>query len=167
MTTDTYEIYDHLADRETLIVYMTKHEEQSITIDGSLLVMGRCTRILQDSYDFRPVHKRQVKIGERLTVSANIGGGLKTRTIPTDWVVTEAETYEPKNEIPGFREIIIAYCEQVPLSLDEFRKAIYDSGVVVSLDSFGGDEAAYDKYLQSSKATVNSNGNFNTQVPNS
>jgi hypothetical protein len=167
MITDTYEIYDHLADRETLIVYMTKHEGQSITIDGNLLTTGRCTRILQDSYDFRPVHKRQVKIGERLTVSATVGGGLKARTIPTDWVVTEAETYEPKSDIPGFREIIIAYCEQIPLSLDEFRKAIYDSGVVVTLDSFGGDEEAYQKYLQSSKATVNINGNFNTQAPSS
>ncbi|BAZ13784.1 hypothetical protein NIES4071_56240 [Calothrix sp. NIES-4071] len=161
MTTDTYEIYDHLADRETLIVYMTKHEGESVSIDGSLLTVGRCTRILQDSYDFRPVHKRQVKIGERLTVSATIGGKVKARTIPTDWVVTETETYEPKNDIPGFREIVIAYCEQVPLSLDEFRKAIYETGVVVSLDSFGGDEEAYQKYLKSSKATANSNGNVN------
>lgn len=160
MTTDTHEIYDYLADRETLIIYMTKDEGKSVTIDGDLLTAGRCTRILQDSYDFRPVHKRQVKIGERLTVSATIGGQLASRTIPTDWVVTSAESYEPKGDIPGFREIVIAYCEQVPLSLEEFRKAIYDSEVTISRDSFGGDEQAYQKYLETSRGLANVNGNL-------
>jgi hypothetical protein len=155
MTTDTYEVYDHLADRETLIIYMTKQEGESVTIDGDLLTNGRCSRILQDSYDFRPVHKRQVKIGERLTVSTSMKGKLAARTIPTDWVVTSTEIYEPTLNIPGFREIIIAYCEQLPLSLEEFRKAIYDSKTTVTLDSFGGDEQAYQKYLESLRTTAN------------
>ncbi|MBW4507801.1 MAG: hypothetical protein KME64_14990 [Scytonematopsis contorta HA4267-MV1] len=156
MTTDNYdEVYDYLDERETLVIYMTKDEGESINLGGDLLINERCTRILQDSYDFRPVHKRQVKIGERLRVSASIAGRVAARTIPTDWVVTETETYEPKQDIPGFREIVVAYCEKVALSLEEFRNAIYDSGVSVSLDSFGGDEQAYQKYLHGLNGTAN------------
>jgi hypothetical protein len=155
MTTEAYEVYDHLADCPSLVIYMTLHEGESVTVSGDLLTNGRITRILQDSYDFRPIHKRRVEIGERLQVSASIPGKLAARTIPTDWVVTSTETYEPTGDIPGFREVVIAYCEQIPLSLEEFRKAIYSSRAVVSLDSFGGDEQAYQRYLESSKAVVN------------
>jgi hypothetical protein len=154
MTTDVYEeVYDQIYDRETLIIYMTSDEAEPVNISGDLLINGRCTRILEDSYDFPPVHKRQVKIGERLKVSDSIAGQA-ARTIPTDWVVSATETYEPQQDIiPGFREIVVAYCEKVPLSLDEFRTAIYDSGVSVSLDTFGGDDQAYQKYLEDSNAT--------------
>ncbi len=148
MATENYADYGHLADRETLVIYMTKTDGESVTVSGDLLTNGRITRILQESYDFRPIHKRQVEIGERLTVSASVPGKLAARTIPTDWVVTSTETYEPTDNIPGFKEIVVAYCEQIPLSLEEFRKAVYDSGVTVSLDSFGGDEQAYQQFLE-------------------
>ncbi len=73
---------------------------------------------------------------------------LKTRrTIPTDWVVSEVESYEPSADMPGFREVVIAYCERKPLSLQEFKELIYDNNVKVSVDSFGGNEAGYKQFL--------------------
>lgn len=113
------EVYDHLADKETLIIYMARSGEGRITLSGGMLTQDRNTRILRDSYDYRPVHKRKVNVGERLMCSAVVPGQtLQTRrTIPTDWVVSEVERYEPSADIPGFREIIIAYCDRQPLSL--------------------------------------------------
>ncbi|MBE9125450.1 MULTISPECIES: hypothetical protein [unclassified Coleofasciculus] len=148
------EVYDHLEGKETLVIYMAKSGEGRIRLSGGLLTQDRETRILRDAYDYRPVHQRQVKIGERLMCSATVGGGgLQTRRIlPTDWVVTEVETYEPSADIPGFREVIIAYCERKPLSLAEFKAAIYDNNVKVSVDSFGGDEKAYQEFLKSQSA---------------
>jgi hypothetical protein len=156
MADENYADYDHSADRETLVIYMTRTEGESVTVSGDLLTNGRITRILQESYDFRPIHKRRVEIGERLTVSASIPGKFAARAIPTDWVVTSTETYEPTENIPGFREVVIAYCEQIPLSLEEFRKAVYFFGVTVSLDSFGGDEQAYQKFLEQERTKVKS-----------
>ncbi|MBW4598923.1 MAG: hypothetical protein KME29_04745 [Calothrix sp. FI2-JRJ7] len=109
----------------TLIIYMAKDEDEWLTIDGNLLANGRCTQILKESYDYRRIEKREVEIGERLLTGIRCKNG--TRTIPTDWVVTSTETYAPSSDIPGFREVTIAYCERIPLSLEEFRSAIYDS----------------------------------------
>lgn len=147
------ETYDPLAGKETLIIYMTKSGEDRITLSGGMLTQDRNTRILRDSYDYRPVHKRRVDVGERLRCSAVVPGQTlpSRRTIPTDWVVSEVESYEPTIDIPGFREIVIAYCERKPLSLEEFRDSIYDNNVKVSVDSFGGDEEACSQFLNSEK----------------
>lgn len=147
------ETYDHLEGKETLVIYMTKSGEDKITLSGGMLTQDRNTRILRDSYDYRPVHKRKVEVGERLMCSAVIPfQTLQTRrTIPTDWVVSEVESYAPTIDIPGFREIVIAYCEHKPLSLEEFRDLIHDNNVKVSIDSFGGDEEAYKRFLDSKK----------------
>lgn len=147
------ETYDHLADKETMIIYMAKSGEDKITLSGGMLTQDRNTRILRDSYDYRPIHKRKVEVGERLMCSAVVAGQtLQTRrTIPTDWVVSEVETYEATVDIPEFREVVIAYCERKPLSLEEFRDAISDNNVKVSIDSFGGDEEAYRRFLDNEK----------------
>jgi len=149
------EIYDQLADKETLIIYMTKDEGVGIPLSGGMLTQGRDTRILRDSYDYRPIHKRKVEIGERLTCSTTVSA-CHCRILPTDWVVTSVETYEPTQDIPAFREVTIAYCERQPLTLEEFKEWVYDTGVTVSPDSFGGDETAYQAWLESQKepATV-------------
>ncbi len=148
------EVYDHLEGKETLVIYMAKSGEGRIRLSGGMLTQDRETRILRDSYDYRPVHKRKVEIGERLMCSASVPDSTlrTTRTIPTDWVVTEVETYEPSVDIPEFREVVIAYCERQPLSLEEFKEAIDDNNVKVSVDSFGGDEEAYRKFLESNAA---------------
>jgi hypothetical protein len=147
------EVYDPLADKETLVIYMTKSGQGRITLSGGILTQDRNSRILRDSYDYRPIHKRQVQVGERLMCSAVVPDQtLQTRrTIPTDWVVSEVESYEPSGDMPGFREIVIAYCEKKPLSLDEFKELIYDNNVKVSVDSFGGDEKACQEFLDSEK----------------
>jgi hypothetical protein len=148
------EVYDHLEGKETLVIYMAKSGEGRIRLSGGMLTQDRETRILRDSYDYRPVHKRKVEIGERVMCSASVSGSTlrTTRTIPTDWVVTEVETYEPSADIPEFREVVIAYCERQPLTLEEFKDAIYDNNVKVSVDSFGGDEEAYRKFVESQAA---------------
>lgn len=148
------EVYDHLEGKETLVIYMAKSGEGRIRLSGGMLTQDRETRILRDSYDYRPVHQRKVEVGERLMCSARVPGStLRTsRTIPTDWVVTEVETYQPSIDVPGFREVVIAYCDRQPLSLEEFKAAIDDNNVKVSVDSFGGDEEAYQKFLESQAA---------------
>lgn len=148
------EVYDHLANKKTLVIYMAAEGEKWVHLAGGMLTNGRLTRILQDSYDYRPVHQRKVEIGTRLTCSAEVPGTtLRTsRTFPTDWVVVNVETYEPTIDVPGFREVAIAYCERQPLSLEEFKAAIYDNNVKVSVDSFGGDEEAYQRFIASNEA---------------
>jgi len=141
------EIYDHLQGKETLIIYMTKEGEKSITLSGGMLTQSHSTRILQDSYDYRPVEKRMVRIGERLTCGAV--SGHDRIILPTDWVVTEVESYEPIEDIPCFREVTIAYCERQPLSLEDFKDFVYDVTPKVSPDSFGGDLEAYENYQRS------------------
>ncbi|HBK66548.1 MAG TPA: hypothetical protein DD000_24420, partial [Cyanobacteria bacterium UBA11166] len=84
------EVYDHLADKETLVIYMTKSGEGRITLSGGILTQDRNSRILRDSYDYRPIQKRQVQVGERLMCSAVVPSQTvqTRRTIPTDWVVS-------------------------------------------------------------------------------
>ena len=145
------EVYDHLEGKETLVIYMSQSGGDRIRLPGGIFTQDRNTRILRDAYDYRPIHQRQVKIGERLMCSATIpGGGVETRRIiPTDWVVTEVETYEASIDSPGFREVVIAYCDRKPLSLEEFKAATYDNNVKVSVESFGGDEEAYQRFTNS------------------
>lgn len=63
--------------------------------------------------------------------------------ILADWVVDEVKSDEPIADVPGFREIVVAYYERKPLNLAAFRDAIYQNNVQVLVDFFAADEAAY------------------------
>lgn len=147
------EIYDPLQDKETLVIYMASEGQGYLHLSGGMLTSGRYTNILRESYDYRPLGKRKVKIGDRLYCGMEVPGTLKRhRSLPTDWVVTQVENYEPTVDVPGFREVVIAYCDRQPLTLEEFKNAIRESNVTVSIDSFDGDEDAYRQFQNSDAA---------------
>lgn len=79
-------------------------------------------------------------------------GQRVAREIPTDWVVSSVEVHEATEDNPVFRAVILAFCKQVPLTLEEFKEWVYDNEVKISLDSFGGDLEAYQQFLSRNEA---------------
>ncbi len=149
------ELYDHLAGKETLIIYMAAVGEEMLTLPGGLATNGRCTRILRDSYDPHS-NPKPPEIGTRLMVGHSFrtkNGQRVAREIPTDWVVSRVEVHETTEDDPVFRAVILAFCNQVPLSLEEFKEWVYDNEIKISLDSFGGDFEAYQQFLRRNEAT--------------
>lgn len=72
----------------------------------------------------------------------------KTHYRVSDWEVTRVETYTP--DIPvgmGFDMIVICYCKYSPINAP--LKPMPERQV--SLDSFGGDQKAYESWLVSEK----------------
>ena len=67
----------------------------------------------------------------------------------SDWEVSRVETYEHKVGRPEaeYDVIVICYCRYVPINAP--LKPMPDRQV--SLDSFGGDQEAYDRWLASQK----------------
>jgi len=71
--------------------------------------------------------------------------------VPSDWVVTKVVQYEPFSlgELPEFRGVTIAYCERQPLSREEIEAMTRETISKVSVDSFGPNEEAYERFLAS------------------
>ena len=72
----------------------------------------------------------------------------KTHYRQSDWEVTRVEAYTP--EIPagmGFDMIVVCYCQYNPVNAP--LKPMPERHV--SIDSFGGHEAAYSQWLESQK----------------
>ena len=42
--------------------------------------------------------------------------------------------------MPLFREVVIAYCEKQPITLEEYKSLVYTGKAQVSAESFGGNE---------------------------
>jgi hypothetical protein len=73
--------------------------------------------------------------------------GHSTHYRPSDWEVVRVETYTPDIPTPAstFDEIVLCYCQYSPI--DAPLKPMPERQV--SLDSFGGDEEAYQRWLES------------------
>lgn len=128
------EVYDHLAGKPSLVIYMIKQGEGFMTLPGGLVSNSSSTRILKESYDYRSDRKLP-EIGYRLTVGKTFTtktGERIARDIPTEWVVTSVERYEASEDNPNYREVIMAYCESQPLSLENFRNWVTDDGVFIA-----------------------------------
>jgi hypothetical protein len=66
--TEELELYDPLASKPTLSLYLVKEQEKWVPIESQELFIGKqLTRLLQLSHDSRPLLKCKVKVGERLT----------------------------------------------------------------------------------------------------
>ena len=141
-----------LDNRATLIIYMVKQGEQWVRHSGGLIEKDETTRLIRASYDWQPVEKRQYEqeIGRRL-YSTGSGANLRSsRAIPTDWIVSHVERYEPDlQNMPLFREVIIAYCEKKPMTIEEYKSLVYEREPQVSVESFGGNEQHYQEWLKS------------------
>lgn len=64
-----------------------------------------------------------------------------------EWEVTRVETYAPDNQLGKFDMIVICYCQYNPINAP--LKPMPER--IVSLDSFGGDKEAYERWLASQK----------------
>ncbi|WP_202220339.1 hypothetical protein [Okeania sp. KiyG1] len=150
----TENIEQLLDDRATLIIYMVKQGEQWVRHSGGLIEKDETTRLIRASYDWQAVEKRQYEqeIGRRL-YSTGSGATLRSsRAIPTDWIVSHVERYEPDlQNMPLFREVIIAYCEKKPMTLEEYKSLVYEREAQVSAESFGGNEQRYQEWLKSNE----------------
>jgi len=67
-----------------------------------------------------------------------------------DWEVVRVETYTPDVPMGKYDMIVICYCKYNPI--DAPLKSMPDRQV--SLDSFGGDRAAYAQWLESQKQPI-------------
>ncbi|MGL5065940.1 MAG: hypothetical protein ACRC62_38720 [Microcoleus sp.] len=160
MPTEELELYDPLENKSTLTLYLIKEGEKWVPIESKELVIGKqLTRLLQFSHDSRPLLKRKVKVGERLTYHVKKEGSpWKTYLVtPSDWVVVnvfryEADLSEIKGDLPEFRDVQIAYCDRQPLTPEEAEAMTYEIVSKVSADSFGGDKEAYQQFLASQQS---------------
>jgi hypothetical protein len=158
--TEDIELYDPLASKSTLSLYLVKEQEKWVQIESKELVIGKqLTRLLQLSHDSRPLLKRQVKLGERLTYHVKKEGSpwKAYLVVPSDWVVVkvfryEADLSEIEGELPEFRDVQIAYCSRQPLTPEEAEAMTYEIVSKVSVDSCGGDREAYQKFLASEQS---------------
>ncbi|NJK38247.1 MAG: hypothetical protein HC835_11365 [Oscillatoriales cyanobacterium RM2_1_1] len=79
--------------------------------------------------------------------------GQSTHYRKGDWEVTRVETYTPDLPLGEFDMIVICFCEYNPINAP--LKPMPPRQV--SLDSFGGDEAAYKAWKESQKEPVGVN----------
>jgi len=157
---DELDLYDPLQDKPTLNLYLVKKGQNWVPIQSEELVIGKqMTRILQSSQDHRPLLKRQVQSGERLSYHVKKEGSpWRTFTVvPSEWIVVEVFKYEAnlsniEGELPEFREVQIAYCDRCPLSTEEIECMSYEIISKVSIDSFGGDKEAYKRFLETEES---------------
>lgn len=151
---ELFETYDPLEKAPTLTLYLLRVGEEWIRISSDESVVGtQLTRLLQMSQDSRPVLKRKVNIGERLTYHVKKEGSpwKVYDVVPSDWIVTKVVQYEPLDlsELPEFKGVTIAYCERQPLQPEAVKAMTRETITKVSVDSFGGDEEAYQSFLDS------------------
>lgn len=67
-----------------------------------------------------------------------------------DWEVSRVETYTPDMPMGEFDIVVICYCKYAPINAP--LKPIPERQV--SVDSFGGDSAAYEEWLEAQKERV-------------
>lgn len=113
------------------------------------------TRILAEQFDSseRPLPEPGYRPPEFVRVDALHDPnhhGTSTHYRAGDWEVTRVETYTPELPMGEFDMIVICYCQYSPIDAD--LKSMPQRQV--SLDSFGGDQAAYEQWLATQKEPV-------------
>ena len=80
----------------------------------------------------------------------SVGG--RTHYREGDWVVDRVEVFTPDISMGSSVDtIVICWCEYEPINAE----LIPMPDRIVSVDSFGGDEAKYQEYLNSQKVAAN------------
>lgn len=110
------------------------------------------TRILAEHFDSsdKPIPEPGYRPTEFIRVDALHNPeehGYSTHYRKGDWEVTRVETYTP-DDSGEFDLIVICYCKYTPINA--LLNPMPDRQV--SVDSFGGDEAAYAQWLDSQKS---------------
>jgi hypothetical protein len=73
--------------------------------------------------------------------------GASTHYRKGDWEVSRVETYTPDVPMGDYDMIVVCTCQYNPINAP--LKPMPER--IVSLDSFGGDQEAYDRWLESQK----------------
>lgn len=76
--------------------------------------------------------------------------GYSTHYREGDWEVVRVETYTPDVPMGEFDMVVICYCKYSPVNAP--LKPMPERQV--SIDSFGGNKAAYEQWLESQKQTA-------------
>lgn len=108
--------------KATLVIYLAPEFDDGILVTTDDDYQNRYTRVLSESYDWRP--NRETKVGERLTKS-QIVSQWERKIIPDEWVVVNVETFEPSEYSMEFTDVVIAHCERQPLSPEEVEEQSY------------------------------------------
>ncbi|GAA6620662.1 hypothetical protein [Scytonema sp. NUACC26] len=113
------------------------------------------TRILTEHYDCsnKPIPKVGYRPAEFLRVDTLHDPkqhGYSTHYRKGDWEVTKVETYTPDVPIGEFDIIVICHCKYSPINAP--LKPMPERQV--SIDSFGGDEQAYQQWIEQNRVTV-------------
>jgi hypothetical protein len=148
--------YDPLSKSPTLTIYMAKSGEKWVQISSDDNVVGnQLTRVLSVSHSYQALSDRQVAIGKRLTYTKETGHNSYD-VLLSEWVVTAISKFDADitDGLPEFKDIQIAYCEREPISQEEVNAQSYKVSPSISVDSFGGDRDAYEKYKNKELATV-------------
>ncbi len=113
---------------------------------------GSLTNILCEHFDSsnKPLPEPGYRPPEFIQVKESVDPQFplaKTHYKKSDWEVVQVEIYTPEIPISDFGMIVICTCQynpiDAPLKLMPERQ--------VSIDSFGGDKAAYHRYLENAK----------------
>ncbi len=106
-----------------------------------------CTNILAEHF----YNNKTPKVGDRVTEFVQIEEhidpeypGASTHYKKGDWEVTHIEEYTPEIPISKYESIYICYCKYSPV--DAPLKPLPPRKI--SVDSFGGDVQAYEKYIK-------------------
>lgn len=118
------------------------------------------TFILDEHYDSTGAEPPEA--GYRLSEYKAETGDRLTHYRKGDWVVVKTEVFVPNIPIGNeFDEIAVCYCAYDPIK-PKWRA--FNSRSIASLDSFGGDREAYNKFLVSDSAD-NYEIRFNANEP--
>ena len=140
-----------------LILFKTE-DTSTAGWENRTLHTGALTDILAQHFDYsnKPAPDAgyrliEFKRDENEASFDHSGGSTHQRLSP--WRVTRIEEYPANTGLESFDEIIIAYCEHAPLpeaenSWQELKPAR------VTIDSFGGDEQAYQRWQAVQKISV-------------
>jgi hypothetical protein len=113
------------------------------------------TRILSEhwSYSKKPIPEPGYRPTEFVRVDALHDPSQhahNTHYRESDWEVTRVETYTPDLPMGKYDMVVICYCQYNPINapLNPMPER------QVSVDSFGGDEAAYQEWLESQNKPI-------------
>ncbi|MGD1904211.1 MAG: hypothetical protein ACFB9N_18450 [Geitlerinemataceae cyanobacterium] len=111
-----------------LIVYLCAEDQEWILVPSGDGTQDSYTRVIQESYSWDA--SQTASVGERLT-KHEIVGARERRVIPSEWIVTEVESYNPLGDRQGFGTVVLAYCERQPLTAEESEEQSYVTDVQV------------------------------------
>lgn len=120
--------------------------------------MGITGHILRQYFDYsnQPAPSTGYRLKEFKTdggtASFDHQGGVTHHRL-SDWRVARAETYVANTGYEAFDEVVVAYCEYSPLP-DEENPWIEMAPARVTVDSFGGNEKAFEEWKHAQSVTA-------------